>query len=274
MLYLISQLDLNLTQISWLQTHLGIQNELYSYLLGNADPQAANATASLHLTTMMNNPQYLQFVSDHQTTGVSNTVWWLDQAWVNNPSNFWLGLTDPNQQQQHLTSAEQELVVEYPIQAFIIHKNVDPAYQEQAVRFPTGSGLNDKSDAFRHAFFNALNTRDCPPSVFPPNTASYIVTLFGIAHESETPSQLQLESQMDIFNNAAGISYCAFCFPSNTTISGISDGIMTLLNNGELRYLKPINMADPNFNGTGGTSDIHTATHGITPATVLTPTNQ
>jgi hypothetical protein len=271
--YLITQLDLSSVQVSWLQNHLEIQTEIYNYLQGNADPQAANATTALHLTTMMNNPDYLQFVLGHQTTGVTGTVWWLDQTWVNNPANFWLGLTE-DQQQQHLTAQEKVLIVRYPAQAFIIHQNVNPSYMEQAVRFPNGTGLNDKSDAFRHAYFNALNTRDCPPGGVPPVPASQIVTLFGNAHESETPQQLQLESEMDLFNNSVGISYCLTCLPGITTSSTISNGIMTLLNNGELRYLKPINMSDPNFNGTGGTHDIYTATHGITSATALTPTNQ
>ncbi len=60
-----------------------------------------------------------------------------------------------------------------------------------------GNGLNDSSDAFRHAFFNALNARD---------TYSSIADAFGKAHECGVPEEKQKEKQMDLHNNSVGNS--------------------------------------------------------------------
>ncbi len=127
------------------------------------------------------------------------------------------------------------------------------------------NGLNDKSDAFRHALFQALNT---------VRIGASLTQQFADAHETEVPSQLEKEKQMDLFNNSVGIEYGQLQSPIYWTVSVISNGIYEKLTNGELRYLKPINQNDPNFWGAGGIGDPNTATHGITSSTVLTPTNQ
>ena len=97
-----------------------------------------------------------------------------------------------------------------------------------------------------------------------------IVRLFANAHESEVPSQLSKEKEMDVFNNDVGINYCWNCF--FTSDQDIADAIRDKLLNGELRYLSPLNHSDPYWNiGPDGTRK--TATNGITTSTVLTPTN-
>jgi hypothetical protein len=135
--------------------------------------------------------------------------------------------------------------------------------------------LNDKADAFRHAFFNAINTRDCITSILP---ASVIVKLFGDAHESEVPPNLQLEAQMDIHNNDVGINQCISCIPVVNSNDSIKNSIIIRLNNGELWYLKPIDYSgyntDPNFWDNPNTPILGDGHHGISPVTMLFPTNQ
>jgi|LSQX01.2.fsa_nt_gb hypothetical protein len=157
------------------------------------------------------------------------------------------------------------------------------AEAETISRFGT-NGLNDKADAFRHAYFNALNTRSATLAVV--GDGAKVVRRFGEAHETEVPSQLQLEVQMDLHNNEVGIQYCSDCYPGFTTDQTISNGIMQLLLNGSLNYLFPTlpppffsdgtpnPNGDPNFYGANGTNDLQTATHGITSSTQIIPTNQ
>jgi hypothetical protein len=187
--------------------------------------------------------------------------WWEDEIWLSDPRNFNLDL-DPNQNNEYgqLTAAEKALVKIFPREAVIMYGNKSIA-EEQTVLKMDVNGLNDRSDAFRHAFFQAINT----VSVGQP-----ITKLFSDAHESEVPNQLEKEKQMDLFNNNIGILY-GQSISMWTSINTIADALVTKLVNGELRYLNPINFNDPNFSGIGG--DEKTATHGIYSSTVLTPTN-
>ena len=126
--------------------------------------------------------------------------------------------------------------------------------------------LNGKKDAFRHAFFQAINIRDVPSRRFPFYVSrEYIVRAFSNAHESEVPQQLQLEKQMDLYNNGVGLDYCSACNSSNSN-SEIKNGIMTLLNNGSLLYLNPLDfLASPKWPA---------GLDGITNSTSLKWTNQ
>jgi len=57
------------------------------------------------------------------------------------------------------------------------------------------NGLNDCADAFRHSFFNAINSRD---------TYSAIADAFGKAHECGVPDNKLKEKTMDLHNNSIG----------------------------------------------------------------------
>lgn len=102
-----------------------------------------------------------------------------------------------------------------------------------------------------------------------------IAKLFSDAHETTTPIQLSKEKHMDLFNNDVGhqSGSTANMLTLNSTLS---EAVMNKLLNGELRYLKPTldPSIDLNFWGAGGIPDPQTATHGITNATQLTPSNQ
>ncbi|PHS10306.1 MAG: hypothetical protein COA88_02355 [Kordia sp.] len=171
--------------------------------------------------------------------------WWLDEEFVE--ANFSFELDDQNF--GNLTTEEKLLVIALPVKALIIKANKQPAEVETVARFGV-NGRNDKSDAFRHAFFNAMNANDA---------GMMIANLFSDAHESENPPNLIKEEQMDLFNNNVGLN-----IGSNASIfvadSVMSDTVYQDLLNGLLVYLSPLGpVVPPNF--------------GITTATQLTPTN-
>mgnify|MGYP006898467031 CR=1 FL=1 len=81
---------------------------------------------------------------------------------------------------------------------------------------------------------------------------------------------------MDLFNNNVGIFYCII-YSWLTSNNSISSAIMTKLNNGELKYLTPLNIniskgydVDPQ----DGIQDCPICLNGIIPQTQLKLTNQ
>jgi len=149
-------------------------------------------------------------------------LWWEDDTWLSNPNNFNLDL-DPEQTNEYgpLTAAEKFLVRTYPREALIIFNNKSIA-EAQTVSKMGGNGLNDKSDAFRHAFFQAINTLSVGAS---------LTQLFADAHESEVPAQLQKEKDMDLFNNSVGITTgqnMSFWTSVNTLADEILDKVITV----------------------------------------------
>ena len=185
--------------------------------------------------------------------------WWLDNDFVENNFNFGF---DAGGGLDNLTAEEKVLVVLYPAQALII-ENREPAETETVNRFGD-NGINDKSDAFRHAFFNAMNSNDA---------GDIVARKFSNAHESETPSNLVLEKQMDLYNNSVGhnIGNNASSFISDQELSNL---VYQSLIWGSLKYLFPINYSDPNFWDNPTTIEPNDGDHGITSSTQLIPTNQ
>ncbi|HMV07607.1 MAG TPA: hypothetical protein PKL56_13955 [Cyclobacteriaceae bacterium] len=193
--------------------------------------------------------------------------WWLDDQWLD--ENF--SLSPDDEDYNKLTAEERRLINQYPIQAYAISKNALKASAETKARFGN-DGLNDKSDAFRHCFFNAMNQRDCGKD---PNLNS-IAKKFGDAHESETPAALDLERQMDLYNNAIGHIIGDVMFPAFTSDKSLAEEAMTRVTNGGLRYLSPLDhVASKRYDSNrDGIQDCPTCRNGITSATQLTPTNQ
>ena len=159
-----------------------------------------------------------------------------------NPYNVW----------KTLTQAEKKLIKQNWIEAYHIFKNRKVAEDTTRQKF-NRNGLNDKSDAFRHAYYNVINAK---------LVGVDIAKLFSDAHESETPIRFIKEKRMDLFNNNIGQQ--SLLLNSNLSLTQLADLIYQKLLNGDLRYLKPINYNDPNFG----------YTHGITLNTLLKPTNQ
>ena len=236
--YLLSQLDISPESSDFLSNSEPTVTETYRYLYNNTTDERIEI-ASAHVQNLFLNPDYLSFVEDYRSDRPGNMIWWEDDSWLDNPANFNLDIDNENNQQIKLTAQEKALIKIYPLEAFILYKNMAIADNMAQSTGLTGA-LNGKQDAFRHAFFNAINTRDVPPRLFGPGaaTGSSIVRKFAIAHESEVPPQLQLEKEMDLFNNEVGISYCWNCW--TTSNSSISNAILNKLNDGELRYLSPL----------------------------------
>lgn len=265
--------QLTLSQISWINNHDNntSANLLLNYILQNSMPNTNFIIDTMNALIAVNSPKPTINYFPGKDEGLP-FEWWLNQNFVNNNFSFELDIEDFN----GLNKEEKLLVAAFPLQALIIKANKEPAETETENRFGN-NGLNDKSDAFRHAFFNAMNSNDA---------GDMIARLFSNAHESETLSNLILEKQMDLYNNHIGhsIGSNASFFVSNQELSNLVNQALT---SGALRYLFPIwspkfnssgqlvnPSGDPNFYGTNGTNNLQTATHGITSNTHLTPTNQ
>ncbi|PZR21233.1 MAG: hypothetical protein DI539_08645 [Flavobacterium psychrophilum] len=177
--------------------------------------------------------------------------WWKDDNFIEDvldqgPYDTW----------GRLSEKEKQLIKGFPREAHIIYKNKAVAEQATNNRFGNVPQLlNGKPDAFRHAFFNAINT---------VKLRKYYTEIFATAHESEVSQFFIKEKQMDLHNNEVGMDFIEFDHPNMTNTTEINNGIYQLLINGELVYLSPINYNDPAFS----------LNHGITTSTTIKPTDQ
>ncbi|MDH7913984.1 hypothetical protein [Winogradskyella sp. SYSU M77433] len=249
--------------------------ELNEYLENNKDENGDNSdedidfvTAVIKISDSLDDDEiaeiaisYTSIISETDYPGMEDNFpynWWNDETFVSD--NIDLNLDGVN---EDLTDEEKWLIAAFPAQAFIINANRDPAEDETEVRFGI-NGINDKSDAFRHAFFNAMNSNDAGDKV-----ARY----FSTAHESEVPANWVLEKQMDLHNNDVGhiIGDNASFFVSD---QDLSNAVYQAVLDGELVYLFPINYADPNFWDDLSTTEINDGNHGISNSTQIIPTDQ
>lgn len=171
---------------------------------------------------------------------------------------------DPYNIWKNLSQAEKNLIKQLPLEAYGVFENRKIAEDETRARFGS-NGRNDKSDAFRHAYYTLINSK-----VVGISTAE----LFSDAHESEVPNALLKEKQMDLFNNNVG--HQSISGNGDKSLSELSNIIFTKLVNGNLRYLSPLNfVSSPLYDANrDGVQDCPNCANGITSATVLTPTNQ
>ncbi len=242
-------LGLNALQIHYLMERPNRTEEIDRYLTNN--PQNIQI-AKDHLDKLTQDIEYDNFVENHAQTGDPLKMWWEDENWLK--INVRFGIDDnPNAPLEEPTPAEIALTLFYPVQAYLINRNASTAQTETTNRFGT-NGLNDRSDAFRHAFWLAINTK---------NVGSFLALQFSNAHEQGVPSQFQLEKTMDLHNNAVGISLCP-------QPAYLAQSAWNAVSAGDCRYLDPINYSDPCFWGCNGNS---LGTHGITTQTQLKTTN-
>ncbi len=191
--------------------------------------------------------------------------------WWNNDDLIENIIQDPYETWKKLSAREKQLAKMYPIEALKINKNKTIAFEKTAQYFGnTPQNLNGKADAFRHAFFQAINTQDIN---------QYKAKMFADAHESEVPNRWIKEKQMDLFNNNIGIDLIVSENLYNTDVNTIASMINNLVTEGELVYLSPIDYSGYNtFNSpfwdNSATIEPNDGTHGITPSTILIPTNE
>ena len=124
-------------------------------------------------------------------------------------------------------SCEAALAARYPSEASEMLRNKSKAESKTNELFPwkkIGDQLNDCGDAFRHAYFNMLNTKAVGP---------VITREFGVAHECKSASKLQ--TRMDLYNNEMGI-LTAIDYPGRTEEELIQI-LLDKLYSGKLRVL-------------------------------------
>ncbi|KAB8152947.1 hypothetical protein EZY14_011190 [Kordia sp. TARA_039_SRF] len=186
--------------------------------------------------------------------------------WWNNEELIEEVFQDPYETWKKLTEREKKLVKWYPIEAYKINKNRVIAFQKTAELYgSTPQNLNGKPDAFRHAFFHAINTKDIN---------KHKTRLFADAHESEVPNRWILEKEMDLYNNYKGIDLIDSGNLYNESVDTIAILVYNMINNGDLVYLSPINYNDPQFYDNPNTTEPNDGNHGINTNTSLIPTNQ
>jgi hypothetical protein len=144
---------------------------------------------------------------------------------LNDPNSFNIDY-DPLRQ---LNECERELTYKNKICAFAIRNNKDLT-ETQTKKLFGNNYLNDCSDAFRHAYFNALNSISC---------GSTIAKQFADAHETCNGVNMgpDLEMEMDFFNNNVGRNI-AITNPNANNLE-LSNLVFTALKNGELLYIYP-----------------------------------
>ena len=245
---------------NFLNNNTSIALQLYSYLQQQGNTQDNITIAKNYIDNLIGDANYLSFVRGHSNTGSVGTVWWLDNSWLENVNNFSLNFdSELYDIYQRLNPQEKVILALYPYQGYLISKNKPIAENEAITRHPSSTALNDKTDAFRHAFFNAMNERDCGTSMF--GLGGSIAKLYSDAHESNTPPELNIEKQMDIHNNTVGQSLLHQSPSlSSTDNSSLSNAVETALVNGQLVYLSPLDLSLPR-------GIISGTTH-------ITPTNQ
>ncbi len=133
---------------------------------------------------------------------------------------------------QELTACEKELLKANPAVGITLQNNADLANAKTKEIFGlyiNGNGHNDCGDAFRHAYFNALNTLSWSDSYAKE---------WGDAHECDTPLDEVLEKSMDLHNNAIGRSVANQA--PNISKEALVDLILVELEVGHLNFLKPL----------------------------------
>lgn len=154
--------------------------------------------------------------------------WWKDNNWIKN--NIRLDELRPDEEPN---STEKMLFVAFPTQAAFHIKNSKTALNtvNQLVSDGTFTGIhNGKADAFRHTFWNALDSSDFGKT---------ITLLFTSAHEKDSGNH-PLETQMDLHNNTQGAQLGAN-YSTFTAASTIKNAVIEMMqNSNNIWYLTPL----------------------------------
>jgi hypothetical protein len=111
--------------------------------------------------------------------------------------------------------------------------NAQEAINKANELYPTLSQLNDKADAFRHAYFSLLNVIDL---------GGILAERLGTAHENR-PDNPVLQNAMDLFNNASGRNAYQTWLNNGGSPADIIQG---LADSGELVIIKNDTLAPSN----------------------------
>jgi hypothetical protein len=119
-----------------------------------------------------------------------------------------------------LTNCEKEWIYEFTYLAYSIWRNREKAFRETESTFGKNMA-KDCSDAFRHAYWSALNYRD---------VGVLAAFTLGAAHECNTPEGI--DRSMDFHNNEVGFSISSNV--SSGTDLELKNAVLNSMNNGEL----------------------------------------
>jgi len=261
--YIIVELNIvDANTIDWIYDGNNSQTvlDIYQFIFNNNTVEAKDfAKQAIEELVLINKNSY---------PGINDGLpfnWWNDDIQIEQI------LGDPYEDWKRLSQEEKRLTKSFPNVAYRIYKNKTIAFEKTFQLFGnTPQVLNGRPDAFRHAFFQAINT---------VKERKYFTKLFANAHESETPQRWLLEKQMDLFNNEIGMDLIEFDHPNWTDTNQIANEILNSLNNGKLKYLSPIDYTGADIPGSpfwdnAETTELDDGTHGITSSTNLIPTNQ
>ncbi len=255
--YLEAELNLSPAAFDWLWDNTFEAAQLYAYLKTSTVAGKINI-AKAHIDNIMADADYANFVKGHTAIGNQLIVWWQDETWLKEHFSLGVDTDDLNKPLKDITPEELALTLQYPDAAFKINRNAGTAQAETINRFGS-NGLNDKSDAFRHTFWLAINTK---------SVGAFLALAFSNAHETDTPAKFQLEKQMDLHNNSVGVGICP---QPALTAAYLAQTAWQAVQDGTCWYISPINYTDPCFWRCAGNT---TGTHGITSNTIVKSTNQ
>lgn len=131
---------------------------------------------------------------------------------------------------KNLSYAEKIFVINHPAVAKDFWDNATQSSTRSKELFPATSGFtgaDDARDAFRHAFWSALNAYDHGVS---------LAREYGTAHE-EDPNQTEDAREMDLNNNGVGYNIGEYARSHGWGESQIEQEVLNALNDGRLIIL-------------------------------------
>ncbi|MDG2357690.1 MAG: hypothetical protein P8L21_05360, partial [Polaribacter sp.] len=149
--------------------------------------------------------------------------------------NVW-DTQEPYDKWNKITECERDFFRSNPQHLYTARGNKAKAEKVAWERFGNCNTPNDRpmlntiGDAYRHAYFAALNTR---------NMGHTNAKSLGDAHECDTPSNKLDQKQMDIHNNAWGYHYGSTI--STITESQFYTAFMNAFNSGQIKILQECN---------------------------------
>lgn len=251
---------LTMPQINWLENHPDIFLQIYNYLESYGEPteygwydnyEAVEFAAEL--VGILEEQNYTKPVyTTNDYPGIDDNMpfnWWSNIIWINNNIRI-----DGLKPEEKPNPQEIILFALFPKEAALHIKNSINALNTAQNLVTEGMFTrihNGKADAFRHTFWNALDSSDF---------GIIITLLFTTAHErgAAIPNH-PLEMTMDLLNNATGaqIGTNYNIFTSSEVIKGTV--INAMQNTSTIWYLTPLANHDGN---------------NILSNTIMKPTNQ
>ena len=163
--------------------------------------------------------------------------WWQDSNYIKN--NLQIAPENPNAPVEAPNSLEVLLFKTYP-QLALLHINNSINAMNRAEELVDTSvythAHNGKGDAFRHAYWNALDAAEF---------GAFFTKVFTDAHEWNSGNH-PLETAMDFHNNGVG-RLIGENYSFTTPDSVIEAMVHTFLGNGDLKYLSPLGESQNNY---------------------------